>query len=447
MKKAKLASILFFLFTTAILFLSFYRNQWKIVLPGKFRVFQYDDQSLVMSRLAESRNNGLLSYGGLLGRGDDEQYHANGQDPDFEGWYDHQYEAYLKGLKFNTYNIYGSQSGGQALFFGILDKFSPFSPAGNLRNYRVITSLSFAIVLSLLLLWFLNEFGWLAAIFAFITTLVSPWFTVFGRNLFYFPTFFYIPLVAVTYYLHTHSANIDQVKYKFGILVSVTVLLKCLFNGFDFILPSIMMIGAPLVYFAVRDKWEMRKFIQIGIVIAVSVAIAILVALLVLSVQIWAAIGDFPRGVEYLLDTFSRRTLGDPNRFPEYAASLQASTWDVLQIYFQGDTVIAWIGLRFMDLIFIVAAFTGIYVLFKKLRKGTYANSDKSNAFVIATWASILSPLLWFIIFKGQSYVHTRTNFLAWYMPFTLYGFALCGYVLQNLISNWRQPRKDSSSI
>jgi len=444
MKKTRLLSILFFLTTTTILFLSFYRNQWNIVLPGKFRAFQYDDQSLVMSRLAESRNSGILSYGGLLGRGDDEQFRANGEDPDFEGWYAHQYDAYLKNQSFNTYNIYGSQSGGQAMFFGILDQLSPFSPSDNLRNYRIITSSSFAIILGLLLLWFLNEFGWSAAILAFVTTLASPWFTVFGRNLFYFPTFFYIPMVAVTWYLNRHSTHLEKVKLKLGLLVFTTLLLKCLFNGFDFILPSILMIAVPFIYFAVRDNWKANKFIQIGFVTAISVTIAIFVALLILSIQIGAAINDFPRGVTYLLDTFSRRTLGDPQRFPEYATSLKASIWDVLLIYFRGDVSVAKTNLRFMDLIFIFAGFTGIYFLVETLRNKLSSISRKTRALIIATWASILSPLLWFVIFKGQSYVHTRTNFLSWYMPFTIFGFALCGYIFQNLVSNPRQIKENT---
>ncbi len=394
-----------------------------------------------MSRLTETRKNGVFSYGGLLGRGDEELYKINisGEYPDYEAWYTHQYDTYLKDQIFETYNVYLSQSGAQGMVFGALDQMSPFTPGENLRIYRVLASLSFAIILGLLLLWFLTEFGLSTAILTFITTLASPWFTLFGRNIFYVPTFFYIPIVAVTYYLNCRSNQIERNYLKLSLIVFVTILLKCLFNGFDFILPSILMLAAPLIYFALRDNWGMRKFIQACGVTTISVTAAIFIALLILSVQISVVLDNFPQAVTYLLDTFSRRTMGDPQQFPEYAASLKANTWDVLLIYFQGNTAVAKTNLRFMDLIFIFAVFTGAYFLKEKLQARSSTNTNKVRALAITTWVSIFSPLLWYIIFKGQAYIHTRTNFLAWYMPFTIYGFALCGYILQNLISKPKQ--------
>ena len=49
------------------------------------------------------------------------------------------------------------------------------------------------------------------------------------------------------------------------------------------------------------------------------------------------------------------------------------------------------------------------------------------------TWLSILSPVSWFLIFKGQAYVHTFTNYLAWHMPFTLFGYAMCAYLVRSM--------------
>ena len=58
------------------------------------------------------------------------------------------------------------------------------------------------------------------------------------------------------------------------------------------------------------------------------------------------------------------------------------------------------------------------------------------------TWLSILSPITWFILFKGQAYIHTHTNYLAWHMPFTFFGFALCGFVLRSSILDIKPGRK-----
>jgi hypothetical protein len=201
------------------------------------------------------------------------------------------------------------------------------------------------------------------------------------------------------------------------------------------------MLGAPYVYFAMRDRWDLRKFIQTGMALAAGVTAAVGVSLFVLSLQLWAVLGDLSKAVAYIASTFSRRTMGDPNLYPEYAASLRASVWEVLKIYFQRKLAVGQTDLRFMDVIFIFLIFTGIYFLAEKLRKGLAVNSHKTHALIAATWASIFSPLLWYIIFKGQSYVHTHTNFLSWYMPFFIYGFAQCGNILENLYSTYLAQR------
>ena len=58
-----------FLFSSALLFLGFYRNQWNVMREKKFKEFQTDSESLVIARMVESRQNGLGSENGLLGLG------------------------------------------------------------------------------------------------------------------------------------------------------------------------------------------------------------------------------------------------------------------------------------------------------------------------------------------------------------------------------------------
>jgi hypothetical protein len=51
-------------------------------------------------------------------------------------------------------------------------------------------------------------------------------------------------------------------------------------------------------------------------------------------------------------------------------------------------------------------------------------------ALLVTAWFSILAPLSWYFIFKAHSYVHTHMNFIVWQMPFTFFGFALCGLAI-----------------
>ncbi|MBI5944366.1 MAG: hypothetical protein HY864_08365 [Chloroflexi bacterium] len=433
MNKNQKFLILFFLTSTLILFLGFYRNQWNIATKGKFRNFQKDDQALVIGRMVETRQNGLLSHSGFLGIGDSELFMIDTEKYEEEIMYEYQYDSYLKGKVFsNNFSIYPSQTGVQGLFFGILDVISPFPPPENLRLYRIITSLSFAIVLGFILTWFFSEFGWVTATFALIGCVTSPWLTVIGRNLFYFPTFFYLPMVAAIYYLKKFPVENEKVLRQFGVVIFASVFLKCLFNGFDFIIPSILMISAPYIYYAIRDRWRTKKFINVGITISIASTIAIFLTLVILSIQIWNSSSNYSEAIGYITNRLNERTIGTISG----AVGTEGTIKDVLVIYFFDKVVFKEETIRFIDLINVFAISTILYVILKTLIEKSIRIPRQMLALIITTWASILSPLLWYVIFRGQAYVHTHTNFLAWYMPFVIFGFALCGYFFESLLYN-----------
>jgi hypothetical protein len=68
-----------------------------------------------------------------------------------------------------------------------------------------------------------------------------------------------------------------------------------------------------------------------------------------------------------------------------------------------------------------------------------YRSSEKTKtyqtgiALVVTTWFSFLGPLSWFVVFRDHAALHTRLDFIVWQMPFTLYGFALIGFVISSL--------------
>jgi len=362
--------------------------------------------------------------------GDGEIYGKNEAGEDNQAFYDHQYEAYFKGMAFEKFEAYGSQTGMQAMLFGALDALSPLAPVENMRIFRILAALSFAALLTYLLAWFLNEFGWGAALFLFAGSVATPAFVLFGRNLFYFTAFLFLPLAAHTYYLSRRAAN---APHEILLVAFFSVLAKILFNGFDFILPSILMLGIPYVYYARRDQWTLRKFTQTVIVLTAGTAAAVAVSLLILWAQLWIYHHDPAQAAQYIINTFNRRTLGNPEQYPAYALSLEANVWDVLKMYFERGGVIAQTRIRFMDVFAAYGALTLIYILARAFQKNA-PSAARANALIGATWASMLAPLIWFAIFKGQAFMHPHTNFLSWYMPFMIYGYAMCGCILQNLL-------------
>ncbi len=429
LNKKNIPAISFIAISFGLIFIGLYRNQWNVVREKKFKQFQTDSESLVIARLVETRQNGIFAENGLLGWGDANPLTLRDSD------YQHQYDIYLTGQNFQNYSLYKSISGFQAMFWGELDRLSPFSPAINLRNFRVLEALLFGLTLTLFLSWILYEFGWLPAGMVLLTTLVSQWITLYGRNLFYFLWATFLPLGLIAFYFAWEEKKGTTSNLCLALLAFAGMLFKCTMNGYDYIIPALAMPTVPLVYYALRNGWDRSKFIKRLLIVAAALLIAVLVSLLILAAQLSISEGSFLGGLASIFGTFGRRTYGQANLYPGNEAGLEANTWSVLWTYISQDTAINVLGLNFLSIILIFAAFTAIYLIFDKFKKGNLPDRTKTYALIGATWFSILSPLSWFIIFKGQAYYHTHTNYVAWHMPFTLFGYAMCGLILQSILA------------
>jgi hypothetical protein len=427
--------LVFFFVAAGLLFLGFYRNQFGVVREKKFKEFQLDSESLIMARLVESRQAGLLSQNGLLGWGD-----ANPQDLN-QSDYAHQYDVYLSGDNFQSYSLYKSVSGTQGFFFGVMDRLSPFSPAQNLRNFRALEALLLALTLSTFGLWALSEFGILAAAFWILTTIVSQWIVLFGHNLFYFIWTSFLPLTAMVWYLEGEARMQRKSNLALAGAALGCMFLKCMTNGYDFIIPALSMPVLPVVYYAARDRWPPSVVLNRLAVVAASLAGAVLLSLLVLAAQLQVSEGSFVGGAASILSTFDRRTYADPSLFPNYAESLKSNAWSVLWTYVHDDTAVEVLGLSFLGLIGIFAGVSALYLVVDRKLGSGFADRTRVLALIASTWIALFSPISWFLIFKGQAYVHTHTNYLAWHMPFTLFGYLMLAVVLRSIFLGLRSAR------
>jgi hypothetical protein len=175
----------------------------------------------------------------------------------------------------------------------------------------------------------------------------------------------------------------------------------------------------------------------------------------ILCLQIATVEGSFLNGIDHILFSFFRRTYANPQDFPAgYAASLQANPIDVVATYLRGIyldlnyyvTVPSdWVKnfvlqTRYLYLIVLFTASAALLLLL--VRKASANIRRRSLALAAAMGFSLLAPLSWLIIFKAHSYVHTFMNNIVWQMPFTIYGFAVCGLVLQILLTP--KPKHES---
>lgn len=437
-------------FSILSLFLGFFINAWRVADPEWFDSHQRDSESLLIGRMVKSGQDGIFSGGGLLGYGSLNTTPVVYSDMPFSN----QYLAYTDGLRFGAYTTYNSQIGAQGVLFSILDRLIPLAPQEKLRLFYAMTSLCSAVSLTAIVFWFYLEFGGIVALFVLISAVSSQWLVVLGRNLCWSVWAFYLPVAVVMHTLR-FKRGLTKIKHStIGGIVFITVFIKCLFNGYEYITSTLVMIAVPFVYYGILSRWDLQRFLKGLFAVAFSSCIAILLSTLILCFQIASVKGSFLDGVNHVAYSFGKRTSGTPQNYPpEYAPGLKASTTGVLVTYLKGTFFNAnnylstssrflsvyLFKVRYISLILCFMILSGL-LYFLRNRRATEAEGRKPMALIAATWFSILAPLSWFIVFKAHSYVHAHINFILWQMPFVFFGFALCGLVVKRLFPRFIHP-------
>ena len=421
-----------------LLFFGFFSNLWHVAEQQWFDEHQRDTESLIVGRMVKSRQDGIFSTGGLTGAGITTNIQ---QEWISSNQIDNQYAAYLNRGSFDEYSPYMSQSGGQGIIFSLLDRLIPVSPQIKLWSFYVLTALLSAIALTAIIGWFYEEFGGWVAIFAIGSAVLSQWLTVFGKNLWWSLWAFYLPMIVVMYFFKRHKVPADRQFIRFGILIFISVFIKCFINGFEYITTTLIMMMTPCIYYAILDKWSRRQCIKWTLAAGLGSGVAIFLSLLLLCIQIGAVKGGFLDGVGHVVYSFGKRTHGDAEGFPAvYAASLEAGTMAVIITYMKGvffdlnnylPHANAFVSnfllkVRYVYLIVLFMAMSALLFL-RSNQKVMAKRRQHYIALIWTAWFSILAPLSWYVIFKAHSFIHTHMSFLLWQMPFTFFGFAVFG--------------------
>jgi hypothetical protein len=440
----KVRSILFFLLCLGILFFDFYSDGLRVAGEYFSDPHQIALESFIVGRIVKSSRDGIFSAGGLTGLVGPDVKPPDTESPNYR----FQSQAYLDSLPFQTYSIYKSQIGAQGVVFSALNGILPFSPADKLSIFHAIASLLSALILSLIIFWFYREFGATVGVVVLAGTALSQWLVIFAHSLWWSTWAFYLPMAAVMFYLNRPQSAENFSFRKFGILVFTAVMIKCFFNGYEYITTALVMMVVPFGYACIRRGSGLRHFWKgLGTSIAASI-LAILGSVAILCLQIATVEGSVLKGVDHILFSFFRRSYANPQDFPAgYAASLDANPIDVVATYLRGiyldlnyyihvpsDFVKNFIlQTRYLYLIVLFAASSAL--LLYLVRKASTDIRRRALALAVAMGFSILAPLSWLVIFKAHSYIHTFMNNIVWQMPFTIYGFAVCGLLIQTLLT------------
>ena len=454
LKKAFFHKSVFLLLLTIItLQLGFFSNFWNIADHNWFQNFQRSSESLIVGRLALSDREGIFYNNGLPGRYYEDNtvisFFENGLPNKFKGdekFYDQAkyYENPQLEMDPASFESYKTHPSGQGFLFSLLSKISPLDNSYNLQLFKFLTALLMCVVLFFMLLWVSRNHGFYTALVVLFFLMISPWITVFARNLYWVAAVLYLPFIAVLWLLHLESVK-KNIHFTFNSMFGIyffLVLIKCIFSGFELISTALIMSVTPLVYYFIKDKWVIKKLITRLLSAVLGSLSAISVTFFILSYQLSTITGSFSNGLKYILYSYTKRTSGNSGAFPKrYRQSLDSTVTEVLEKYWNGTAIdlnshisSTWenlLRIEFGELIIAFLVFSLAFLFILKYFKPTIGQSSNTLALLITTWFSVLAPLSWFVIFKGHSYIHTHTNFIAWYMPFCIFGFAIIGGVTE----------------
>lgn len=420
-------------------FFCFQFNPLHIVESDRFSNFARPAESLAIGRIIQSGTNGILSDGGLCGRCMPEN--------DSVDQIDYQYEAYQNDLECRRFVPYKSQTGGHAMLYGLLDRVFPFSGTSKLFIFRALNAALLAALLSVIIGWVYLEFGMIPSAMIFLSILLTPWFTLLGRNIWYALWTNFLPVAIMLVLLRKESSTGKWMGWKAGLAGTLAILTNFIMNGYEWVSTTLIMAFMPIVYYYLKDRWQFRKLTIRLLQLSGGVILSIGVSFSVLAWQIASLTGRFKDGFDWLYFSFLKRTYGGTEEImnTEYARQVESSLSHVIYIYLGGtafylppfleELIPPPLNKIYFAQIILLFLLVTIFLLIRTGGKHQKIRLNSNiRALIFTTWVSIIAPLSWFIIFKGHAFSHWHMNNITWFMPFCLFGFAMTGTAIEMII-------------
>ena len=398
----------------------FFNNIWKVADKDKFDGFADGTEALMVARMAKSRQSGIFSEGGLIGR--------ELSIPEGRNFINYQFEVYYNNIPIQTYWVYESNPAVHGIIFSILDRYLNllnFGGQTKIYVYRLIISFISASILCVYLLWTLELFGFFATLMGLLLIVSSPWLTAAGGHLYWMFGTVYLPFLIPLVLLQKKHKGKKLPSHTLLISASTAMLIKCLITGYEFISTTLIMITVPVFFYALWEKWRFFTFVKHFFIVSFSGIIGIIISVFILSLQIAQVEGSMSRGLLYLQQRFIFRTYptekNSSGNIPQYIKNGNDIPISKLINEYMADTAVSILikdkyysfSFKLFLIIFTVSS-TIIFIVSKNMRL---------IALTITTWVSILAPLSWFVIFKSHSIVHPFLDYLVWYMPTLLLMF------------------------
>lgn len=393
-----------------VLAFNFYDNRWGVVYDADwFANWQLDSEQFILDKMSDAKVNGVFNF--------------NGQLPN-----------------------YYPQIGLQGITFSVIDGLLGYKD--NIVNYlHFANSVALAVVFMLVALWFWKEFNPVAGLAVILCAYLSHWMVASGRNLYWMLWLLFLPFLLVLFLFW--NAKFENKKW-FPFVLAIVVFVACFAKfacGYEYTSAVLIAMEVPIVYYAVKRKWPLKKYLFFAIVAGAASLLAFAAAFSINMAQLVGQLGGFENAKDAIMLIISQRTgaFGTELTGP-FEASMEIPLITVYDSYLLGGPMPLIRSYRMSTFIYL---FIGVCVLcwlddrrFPKI----CANRHKLNALNVAIWVSFLGPFSWFTLAKGHSWIHRHITHILWSIPclpliFGVFG-AWLGYFLMDATPLvWRKAK------
>lgn len=438
MKKNHRIRTTIYLSALFIIFFFSYSTNFLGIAAKYYTTFDRSDEMFVIGRLDAATYQGILSYGGLPGSAHPTRDSIAKMNYDYMKEVNEKYDYYLTDQKMpgDKFAAYYSQSGGQGLFYSVLQKILPFKNEVKIRIYRAINICLLAFCFILFLGWCYRNYGLLSSFITFVLLLFSPIVHNFAFSLWWTLWSYYIPFLTMLLILERNNKSPGRYpEHKTLVFLFISVFAKCFFTGFEYITPTLAAILCPIIYYHILEGKRIKTtFIFICKTITCSVT-AILAEVFLLINQIKSIEGSYAKGIEYLIHAFTRRSSLDVDEFPPTIPEILNEHLFGMDLVIWGHSAYNITLTLFTTILIVLIMCISLYFLSKKIDT---TNKSKSKALLVTTLLSSLAPISWIVIFTEHVSKHSLDRII-WYMPFLLYGFLVIGVCFSIILSRLRR--------
>lgn len=417
---------LFAFFSFVLMYLSFGHNIFHAVNPDKFYTTGSVSDALVIGRLVQSREHGVFSEQGRMGR-------FLGLEGDM---HDNQTRLYIGEIEGGEYTHYDSQFGVQGMLFSGIDNLLSNFDVGaeaRLNFYHTIIALLFSLILTGLLVMMFDDIGLTAVSLILLSILLSRWQVYYSKSMYWsLPTMF-LPMFVVFLACKLESSGRKINLLLLSFFVMLLIMLDALM-GYEYITTVMLAAVTPLVYFKMRDGWSNERLIKRMFLLGSFALAGFLIAIALHLYQLKLASGNYTDAFEIIKERILARTYTDPEDYAgtAYYESQQTSVFYVLYVYLiKGGTFR-------LKIPFILWVLMLIKVTVNFIRNESGFSEKKTNiirTLIVTSWFSLMASLSWIVLAKSHSEIHTQVNYIVWHLPFMFFAFALFGLYWEDKIN------------